>query len=124
MDEPGRIVVWPRGGVAPTDRRSKDDYFDSLYHAKAVVGLNTSALVDSAIVRRPVFTILHERFRGTQTGTLHFGYLASDNGDGLLHVAESWAEHFEQLGAALRAPGAASREDRALPPLVHPAAQP
>jgi hypothetical protein len=104
VDEPGRIVVWPRGGVAPTDHRSKEDYFDSLYHAKAVVGLNTSALVDSAIVRRPVFTILHERFRGTQTGTLHFGYLATGNGDGLLNVAESWAEHFEQLGAALRAP--------------------
>lgn len=104
VDEPGRLVVWPRGGVAPTDRRSKEDYFDSLYHAQAVVGLNTSALVDSAIVRRPVFTILHERFRGTQTGTLHFGYLARDNGDGLLNVAESWAEHFEQLGAVLRAP--------------------
>jgi hypothetical protein len=104
VEAPGRIVVWPRGGVAPTSRRSKDDYFDSLYHAKAVVGLNTSALVDSAIVGRPVFTILHERFRGTQTGTLHFGYLARDNGDGLLNVAESWAEHFEQLGAALRAP--------------------
>ena len=104
VDVPGRIVVWPRGGVAPTDLQSKEDYFDSLYHAKAVVGLNTSALVDSAIVRRPVFTIVAERFRATQTGTLHFAYLARDNGDGLLNVAASWDEHFEQLGAALRAP--------------------
>jgi hypothetical protein len=102
LDEPGRIVVWPRGGVAPTDRQSKEDYFDSLYHAKAVVGINTSALVDSAIVGRPVFTMIHEQFRGTQTGTLHFSYLAREEGDGLLHVADSWDEHFDQLAAALR----------------------
>ena len=75
LDQPGRIVVWPRGGVAPTNQQSKEDYYDSLYHAKAVVGINTSALVDSAIVRKPVFTMLHEQFRETQTGTLHFSYL-------------------------------------------------
>jgi hypothetical protein len=103
LDQPGRIVVWPRGGVAPTDRQSKDDYFDSLYHAKAVVGINTSALVDSAIVRRPVFTLVGEQFRSTQTGTLHFSYLAREEGAGLLNVANSWEEHFEQLGAALQA---------------------
>lgn len=102
VDEPGRIVVWPRGGVAPTDRQSKDDYFDSLYYAKAVVGINTSALVDSAIVRRPVFTMVGEQFRSTQTGTLHFSYLAREEGTGLLNVADSWTDHFDQLGAALR----------------------
>jgi hypothetical protein len=102
VDQPGRIVVWPRGGVAPTNQQSKEDYYDSLYHAKAVVGINTSALVDSAIVRKPVFTMLHEQFRETQTGTLHFSYLAREEGGGLLNVAESWDEHFEQLSAVLR----------------------
>jgi hypothetical protein len=105
LDEQGRIVVWPRGGVAPTGLQSKRDYFDSLYHARAVVGINTSALVDSAIVRRPVFTMVSEHFRSTQTGTLHFSYLARDEGGGLLNVARSWDEHFGQLGAALRSPG-------------------
>jgi hypothetical protein len=104
LDEPGRIAVWPRGGVAPTGHQSKVDYFDSLYHAEAVVGLNTTALVDSAIVRRPVFTVVSDDFRGTQSGTLHFSYLAREDGDGLLNVAESWQEHFAQLGAALRSP--------------------
>src|SRR3954447_24625792 len=102
LEEPGRIVVWPRGGVAPTDVQSKRDYFDSLYHAKAVVGINTSALVDSAIVRRPVFTMVSDHFRSTQTGTLHFSYLAREGGKGLLNVARSWDEHFQQLGTALR----------------------
>jgi hypothetical protein len=121
LDEPGRVVVWPQGGVAPTDRQSKEDYFDSLYHAKAVVGINTSALVDSAIVRRPVFTMVHERFRGTQTGTLHFSYLARDGGDGLLRVAESWDEHFDQLASALRsADGHHDRIERFLRAFIRP----
>ena len=33
--------------------RSKADYFDSVAHADAVVGVNTSALIESAIVDRP-----------------------------------------------------------------------
>jgi len=102
LEKAGRIVVWPRGGVAPTDLQSKRDYFDSLYHARAVVGINTTALVDSAIVRRPVFTMVSDHFRSTQTGTLHFSYLARDEGGGLLNVARSWDEHFSQLGGALR----------------------
>jgi hypothetical protein len=121
IDEPGRIVVWPRGGVAPTDHRSKEDYFDSLYHAKAVVGINTSALVDSAIVRRPVFTMVSHQFRGTQTGTLHFSYLAREEGNGLLNVAHSWDEHFDQLGSALRAAdGHRERIDGFLEAFVRP----
>ena len=107
--EPGRIVVWPRGGVAPTDQQSKRDYFDSLYHAEAVVGINTTALVDSAIVRRPVFTMVHDRFRSRQTGTLHFSYLVARGEDnGLLSVAHTWEEHLAQLGAIVRSPNGQS----------------
>jgi hypothetical protein len=121
LDDPGRVVVWPRGGVAPTDRQSKEDYFDSLYHAKAVVGINTSALVDSAIVRRPVLTMVHDQFRGTQTGTLHFSYLAREGGDGLLSVAESWDEHLDQLGSVLRsADGHRERIERFLRAFIRP----
>jgi hypothetical protein len=121
LDEPGRIVVWPRGGVAPTDHRSKVDYFDSLYHAKAVVGLNTTALVDSAIVRRSAFTLVADDFRRTQADTLHFSYLAREDGDGLLNVAHSWQQHFTQLGAALRsADGHREQIDRFLRAFVRP----
>jgi hypothetical protein len=101
LDEPGRVTVWPRGGVAPTGVQSKRDYFDSLHHAVAVVGINTTALVDSAIVRRPVFTMISDHFRSTQTGTLHFSYLARDEENGVLNVARSWDEHFDQLRSAL-----------------------
>jgi len=63
-----------------------------------VVGVNTSALIESAIVGRPVLTQLAAEFRETQGGTLHFAYLAEG---GPLRVAESFDEHAAQLVAAL-----------------------
>ena len=80
---------------------SRADYFDSLYHAAAVVGLNTSALVEAAIVDRPVFTMLLPEFRENQEGTFHFHHLLTV-GDGFLNVARSLDEHVAQLAARAR----------------------
>ena len=80
-----------------------------MYHAAAVVGLNTSALVESAIVDRPVFTVLLPEFRDNQEGTFHFHHLMRV-GDGFLNVSRSLAEHAAQLGAVLNgAPGRPNR---------------
>jgi hypothetical protein len=67
-----------------------------MFHAAAVVGLNTSALVESAIVDRPVFTILLPEFRESQEGTFHFHYLL-DAAHGFLNSSRSLAEHAQQL---------------------------
>ena len=75
-----RGAVW---GSNPVDDDGRADYFDSLYHASAVVGLNTSALVEAAIVDRPVFTMLLPEFRDNQEGTFHFHHLLTV-GDGFL----------------------------------------
>jgi hypothetical protein len=64
------------------------------------MGVNTSALIESAIVGRPVHTLLAPEFRDTQEGTLHFRYLARFEG-GMLQVAEDFDEHLAQLAAAL-----------------------
>jgi len=99
------VVVWPPAGKAPADAQSRADYFDSIYHSAAVIGINTTAEIESAIVGRPVLTLLAPEFRDTQEGTLHFDHLRRVNG-GLLHMASSFAEHLEQLDAAMRQPGA------------------
>jgi FkbM family methyltransferase len=99
------VVVWPPAGQAPSDAQSRADYFDSIYHSAAVVGINTTAEIESAIVGRGVYTLLAPQFRETQEGTLHFDHLRRVNG-GLLHVATTFAEHLDQLDAALRQPGA------------------
>jgi hypothetical protein len=101
------VVVFPQGGVAPIAEQAKADYYDSLYHCRAVVGLNTSAQIEAAIVRRPVLTFLDERFKTTQEGTLHFAYLTGTDDAGVVTVARSWDEHLDQLAAAIADPEAA-----------------
>lgn len=87
-------------GGNPIDERSRDEYFDSMYHSAAVVGLNTSALVEAAIVDRPVYTLLLPEFRENQEGTFHFHYLLTVGG-GFLHAARTLEEHLDQLAGAL-----------------------
>ena len=95
------VGIWPRAGANPVDSDARADYFDSMFHSVAMVGINTSALIESGIVGRPVLTVLASEFAGQQEGTLHFKHLKNANG-GLLHVAASMDEHLAQLARAVR----------------------
>ena len=97
------VAIWPRTGAAPVDGDTRGDYFESLYYSAAVVGINTTAEIEGAILGRPVYTLLAPEFRETQEGTLHFHHLQRVNG-GLLHVARSFDEHLADLEPALRDP--------------------
>jgi hypothetical protein len=94
------IVCWPPTGDVPVDARSKNDYFDSMYHASATVGLNTSAMIEAAIVGRPVHTVLLPEFRDSQEGTVHFHYLL-DGPDSPLRATRSLDEHARDLADVL-----------------------
>jgi hypothetical protein len=96
----GPAAIYPRGRHNPTDARNRDDFFDSLYHCDAVVGVNTSAMIEAAIVGRPVHAVLSPDFAGTQEGTLHFRYLLPENG-GFLRVGRTLDAHFEQLASSI-----------------------
>jgi hypothetical protein len=100
-DDTDAVAVWPRSGANPVDRQARADYFDSMYHSVAVVGVNTSALIESGIVGRPVFTVLTDEFSGQQEGTLHFQHLKNVSG-GLVSVARTLDEHVEQIARAAR----------------------
>ena len=100
FDEMPDVVLWPRGGANPVDAASKRDYFDSMYHAVAAVGVNTSAQIEAGIVGHPVFSVRVPEYEGTQEGTLHFKYLLHENG-GLLHMAADLDAHAQQLTRAL-----------------------
>ena len=83
--------------------------FECIYHSAAVVGLNTSAELEAAIVGRPVFTVLAGReVASGQEGTVHFHYLLEDHG-GCVRVGRTLDEHAAQLGAELDAPSDPSR---------------
>ncbi|HEV2593253.1 MAG TPA: hypothetical protein VGU02_15330, partial [Gaiellaceae bacterium] len=102
-------VVYPRGGAQPDAGVERSEFFDSIFHSAAVVGVNTSAMVESAVVGKNVLTVLDPRFKGTQEGTLHFRYLLRDAG-GFLNVAADLDEHLGQLRAAVA--GGAAEEAR------------
>ena len=88
------VVIWPRRSRRPVTPEEHADFFDSLAHSGAVIGINTTAMIEAAIVGKNVLTILEPRF--AQESTLHFHYLLEENG-GFLHVASSLAEHLTQL---------------------------
>lgn len=96
------VVVYPRG-ANPVNEADRQDYLDSLYHSEAVVGVNTTAMVEAAIVGRTVHSVLADEFKDTQGGTLHFRYLLSENG-GFLRVATSLPAHARQLAETLASP--------------------
>jgi hypothetical protein len=90
-------------GSHPLDTQSKEDYFDSLYHSSAVVGLLTSVFLEASILGKPVHTLVLPEFVERQSSLFHFPYLLSVGG-GLLRAARSFAEHEAQLGVSLREP--------------------
>jgi len=104
----GNVAVWPRAGANPIDADARAEYYDSMHHSLAVVGVNTSALIESGIVGRPVYSLLVDEFAGTQEGTLHFQHLKTAGG-GLLRLASTLPEHLGQL-SELVAAGAGANE--------------
>jgi hypothetical protein len=101
-------VVWPRGGEFPDGGAAQAAFFDSIAHSAAVVGINTSAQIDAAIVGRPVFTV---RAYGAQDETVHFHYLLRERG-GFVRDATTLEEHLLQLADALDEPDALANELR------------
>ena len=102
------VAVWPKTGMNPIGGAARSDYFDSMYHAEAVIGVNTSGMIESGIIGRPVHAVQVDEFADTQDGTPHFQHLKNVEG-GLLRLARTLDEHVVQLGR-LPAEGAAGRE--------------
>jgi hypothetical protein len=95
----------------PTAMNADQGLFDSLHHASALVGLNTSAMLEASITGTAVCTVLAPDFTGGQEQTLHFHYLRQQQGGPLL-VAADFDEHRQQLDAILGDSGKAERRAR------------
>jgi hypothetical protein len=93
-------------------RNADQELFDSLHHAHAAVGLNTSAMLEAAIVGRPVHTLIIPGFDEGQVGTIHFQYLVEAYG-GLATIARSFEEHHRQLSDVLTGDPIVSAKSRA-----------
>jgi hypothetical protein len=86
------MVVWPRKDESPDIASYKQNYFHSMYYSSLVVGVNTTAMIEAAIVDCPCVTILTEKYRATQFGRGHFDYLIKGDfmelANGFDHSAE------------------------------------
>lgn len=92
---------WPRVAVTMPKQMNADRLlYDTLYHSAAVVGLNTSAQIEAALLGKPVLTLLAPGFERGQQGTLHFRYLLAEEG-GFVQVAAAFPEHRRQLADAV-----------------------
>jgi FkbM family methyltransferase len=94
----------PRAIVLKTSDRARQGLFESLFHSAAVVGLNTSAELEAAIVGRPVYTVIAgDDAADGQSSTLHFHYLIEGHG-GFVRRAESLARHVGHLQGEIDRP--------------------
>lgn len=90
--------------------QARADLFNSIYHADAVAGINTSVLLEAAIIGRRTLTVLDPEIAESQTGMTHFGHLQRPGG---LKIARDFAEHLEHLDAILAQPSQTAPETAA-----------
>jgi hypothetical protein len=108
--EPWRAVEFDDAGVVvhpttfsgiPLTEPEVDLFRTSLLACDAVVGINTTAMIEGAIFERPVLSVRDEAFVHSQAETLHFGLLESAGG---VATAGSLDAHMCQLAGALDDP--------------------
>jgi hypothetical protein len=91
---PDRVALW--------DGRGDDvsGVVNSVGQSVAVVGINTTAMLEAAALAKPVLTVLDDDLRAGQLERIHFHYLTSVAG-GLVTVANTIEEHVGHLSAIL-----------------------
>ena len=69
------IKYMPPGKGIPATPKAVQDLYDALIHAAAVVGINTSAMLDAICLDRPVISVLANEYKETQEEAAHFNAL-------------------------------------------------
>ena len=110
-----RVTVFPAESENPIEAESRMRYFHSLHFADVVVGLNSSSLIEAAILDKPVLSV-EQPIEAHLRKTLHFGHLEQ----GLLRVGTDLAQHLEQLAETLNGKRSSERSRRFVREFVRP----
>jgi hypothetical protein len=102
------LTIWPKGGEYVDNPAAKQNYFDSISHSVGIVGINTSAMLEAAILDKPCITIMADEYQRSQTGVGHFQHLLNAN---FMEVAVSLSEATSVIGDIL-AGGDTKKEQR------------
>ena len=71
LDEAG-ILVRGREHGRPNTTEGVGQFRDMLHHAAAVIGINTTGMIDAILCDRPCVALAVKRYRSTQMDTMHF----------------------------------------------------
>jgi hypothetical protein len=69
------IVIWPKDPTWVDTAQAKQDYYHSIFYSAAVVGVNTSAFLEAAILDKPCVTIRMAKYGFKQSEQGHFRHL-------------------------------------------------
>ncbi len=100
---PGVIVHQPSYSGIPLSAAEVETFRLSMLASDAVVGINTTAMIEAAVLGRPVLTIRDDAFVHSQAETLHFSHLPLDRG-GCARVAGTLDAHVRQLAEVVADP--------------------
>jgi len=106
------VTLHPLGysGIPMSDAEV-ETFRHSMLMSAAVVGVNTTAMIEAAILQRPVLTVRDGDFSHSQAETLHFKHLATPE-HGCAVVASNLEEHVAQLAHVLTDPADALTKNR------------
>jgi hypothetical protein len=94
--------------------------YDALTCSDVVVGLNTSAELEAAILGKPVYTIDAGPAAPGQDGSKHYYYLLEESG-GFVKRARSLDEHLVEISAGVRGHYDAQRIEQFAESFIRPA---
>lgn len=66
------VHIIPQGKFGWNPKEFPQIFYDTMYHSLAIVGVNTSAMLDALVIDRPVISILTDYYTHSQADTYHF----------------------------------------------------
>ncbi|MBI2011720.1 CDP-glycerol glycerophosphotransferase family protein [Candidatus Daviesbacteria bacterium] len=69
------LVVYPKRGTLPDEKKARQLFYDCLMFSLAVVGVNTSGMIDAMILNRPTIAMITKQYSKTQDQAEHFQQL-------------------------------------------------
>lgn len=88
------VRIWPRNGDWPDTDETRQTLFNTLYYSMAVVGINTTAMIEASVLNRPSMTLMTKEFEASQNGRAHFRQMLKG---GFLETAKDFKSAAEIL---------------------------
>ena len=90
----GNVVIWPKEIHILNPLVLMQDLYHSIYYSECVIGINTSAFIEAAIVDRPCIAVASSQYELTQMGIPHFKHLLDA---GFLELPRDFGEAAEAV---------------------------